>query len=949
MRPAARRDVVAFGTIATIWLVAVPVVAETSPPTLDDCDARVRDAPDVADSYYCYTISVRSHGQADDAVRRLEAILAIRPDRHRARLNLAIIEESRGSPRTESLYREAVDGMEAEGDHSGAVYGGTALAYRLGKGGEAGQARAELVRALKAAEATGDPMLVAWVWHAQALQALNESDYGRALRLYRKAEAVAIPDGRFDLQCRILSGLGSVLWYFRDLRGAMEVYRREAELRRQRGDLYGEASPRYNIALLATEFAEQSELEEKEIRAIQLDALNAAILAGDLNVEARTRLLLVERKKGADVIAEAERALELARMEGDLSVQLLAKRRIADATADLGPDRVAEALRLTEAAIAEARELGSLFDEARGLISWAYILAVHRSPREAIPAYLEALDVVERIRQLQPEETIRAHVFSRWNYTYYRLSGHLLSGLQRSADPDGDTDLAFRTMERLRARTLLDTLEASGAFVVPRDEQLREERSGILRRISETQKSLIRPDLPGTAREELLAELASLEIEEADVRDRIARTDRGFAALHAPDIPSLERIQGALGEGEALFSFQLWGRNDIPARDLDIGASWLIVATREAVEVFAIPDRLLIRDQVEIYEGLLANRDGSEAHAAEILYEGLLQEAVESLPDRIRNLVIIPDGALHRLPFSTLRARPGSDPVARRYDISIVPSAAVWLSWRLGGAEELIPSRALVLADPDLSGVSEADPLRTADPWVEGLRLGRLPHAVEEAHAMVRGVGGGSRLWTRIEASEHGLKQTDLDRFGILHFAAHAVVDDDRPERSAILLAPGGGTEDGLLQVREIVELDLDGQVVILTGCRSASGAVLEGEGVMGLARAFFRAGASTVIGGLWPLRDDDTALLMEEFSRRLGKGESVGSALAEATRARIAAGAPAAAWGGLVVLGDADVVPVPGGRPGGLQWVGWGAALLVTLLLLWVVRRRYSHRAGGS
>jgi len=939
MSPAARRAGTVCGMIAVISLVPVQGGAATSPPTLDDCDARVRHAPDVADSYYCYTISVRSHGRADDAVRRLEAILAIEPDRHRARLNLAIIEEMRGSPRSSVLYRKAVDGMEAEGDHSGVVYGASALAYRLGKGGKAGEARAELARALKAAEETGDPMVVAWVWNAQALQAMNESDYGRALRLYRKAEAAAIPDGRFDLQSRILSGLGSVLWYFRDLEGAMEVYRREAELRHREGDLFGEASPRYNMALLVTDFAAQLEMDDEEIRALMRDALEAAIRGANLRVEARTRMLLGQDEKGAAAIAEYRRALALARREGDLGMQRMAKRLIAGATAEIGPDHVDDGFRLMEAAVEEARSTASPFDEARGLIELAYLVALHRSPREALPHYLEALDVVEHIRRLQPEETIRARVLSHWDYPYYRLAGHLVRGLQQSADPDGDMDIAFRTLERLRARTLLDTLAAAGVSVGPGDEQLRDERAGILRRISETQKSLIRPDLSDSAREVFLAELESLEVEEADLRDRIARTDPVFAALYTPDIPSLDQIRNVLSEEEALLSFQLWGRNDIPAaRDLDIGASWLVVATREAAEVFAIPDRLLIRDQVEIYEGLLANRDGSEARAAEVLYEGLLREALDSLPHRIRRLVIVPDGALHRLPFGTLRAGRDTDPVARRYEISIVPSATVWRNRKLGGAGESIPSRALVLADPDLSGASEADPLRVADPWIEGLCIGRLPHAMEEARAMVRSVGGGSRLLTRVEASEHVLKQLNLDRFGILHFAAHAVVDDDRPERSAILLAPGSEAEDGLLQVREIVELDLHGQVVLLTGCRSASGAVIDGEGVMGLARAFFRAGAATVIGGLWPLRDDDTALLMEEFSRQLGKGESVGSALAEATRARLAAGAPTAAWGGLVVLGDADVVPVPGGRRHGLRAVAWVVVLLVALLLWWLL-----------
>jgi CHAT domain-containing protein len=353
---------------------------------------------------------------------------------------------------------------------------------------------------------------------------------------------------------------------------------------------------------------------------------------------------------------------------------------------------------------------------------------------------------------------------------------------------------------------------------------------------------------------------------------------------------------------------------------------------------------MLIRDQVKIFDGLLANRDDSDAPASVRLYEELLHEAVEDLPDGIRRLVIIPDGALHRLPFGALRNAPEGSLLASRFDISIVPSATVWRGIRKRGEVDLQQLRVLALADPDLSECTGIDNLRNADPWIEGLRIGRLPHAVEEARAMVRAVRGGSRLLTDVEASEHNVKNLELDSYGILHFASPAVVDDEKPERSAILLAAGGGADDGLLQIREIVELDLAGKVVILTGCRTSSGAVMEGEGVIGLARAFFQAGATTVIGGLWPLRDDDTALLMEEFSRQIGKGKSVGTAMSEAKRSRIAAGSPAASWAGLVVLGEADVVPVPGGRRGWLPAIALGAAVLVVVMLAWVRARMRGH-----
>ncbi len=189
----------------------------------------------------------------------------------------------------------------------------------------------------------------------------------------------------------------------------------------------------------------------------------------------------------------------------------------------------------------------------------------------------------------------------------------------------------------------------------------------------------------------------------------------------------------------------------------------------------------------------------------------------------------------------------------------------------------------------------------------------------------------------------------------MIHLAAHAVVDDDHPERSAVVLAPGDGEEDGLLQASEIAGLDLRGKVVILSACRTASGAVLEGEGVMGLARAFFEAGARAVVGSLWPLRDDDAAALMEQLSRELARGQPVAAALADARRERLAAGAPTAAWAGLVVLGDGDAAPLAarrgeaGAAPRWLWWLVPTAVLAGAGFLAYRVVRRIRNPQGCS
>jgi CHAT domain-containing protein len=222
-------------------------------------------------------------------------------------------------------------------------------------------------------------------------------------------------------------------------------------------------------------------------------------------------------------------------------------------------------------------------------------------------------------------------------------------------------------------------------------------------------------------------------------------------------------------------------------------------------------------------------------------------------------------------------------------------------------------------------------------------RLGRLPHAVSEARAVRGALGGDSVVLTGEQATESALKGVEIGRFRVVHLAAHALVDERNPDRSAVLLGAGAPTEDGLLQYREIVDLDLAGPVVVLSACRSGSGPVVGGDGVLGLAQAFFLGGSRTVVASLWPLRDDEAATLVERFAAGLGQGRTVAAALAEAQRAMIDRGAPAAAWAGMVVLGDGDRVLFDGT---GFGW-GWSAgiaivaAALAGIALLALVRAR--------
>src|SRR6185503_20583650 len=149
-----------------------------------------------------------------------------------------------------------------------------------------------------------------------------------------------------------------------------------------------------------------------------------------------------------------------------------------------------------------------------------------------------------------------------------------------------------------------------------------------------------------------------------------------------------------------------------------------------------------------------------------------------------------------------------AEPLAARYEVSVVPSATLWLRTRRQ-ARGRPATPALALADPDIAGAPSAGAPERQWPLEQGRQLGRLPHARAEGRFVVRQLGGGSTLLAGPEATENFLKRPGLRRYGVLHIAAHSLVDDEKPDRSAILLAPGAPDEDGLLQIRELVRLDL--------------------------------------------------------------------------------------------------------------------------------------------
>jgi CHAT domain-containing protein len=315
---------------------------------------------------------------------------------------------------------------------------------------------------------------------------------------------------------------------------------------------------------------------------------------------------------------------------------------------------------------------------------------------------------------------------------------------------------------------------------------------------------------------------------------------------------------------------------------LDDKTLLLVVTPSSAAPGFAVKafdvavQKLALSAAVEALQRSVAGRRLDFTAQSRELYR-LLLGPVEELVAGIRRLVIVADGVLWNVPFHALADAAGRF-VIDRHAVSYAPSLR--LLAEMGRTGRSANSGNLLAVGNALSGATE-EPAALRG---RSLKLAPLPDAEREVRSVARYYPQKRVLLGR-DAAEREVKAT-AGRYGVLHFAGHAVLDDRSPLYSFLLLSAQGEGEDGLLESWEIAELDLPAELVVLSACETASGALGEGEGLLGLSWAFMAAGARGVVASQWPVDSAATSRLMVDFHRGLVAGLASDEALRKASLA---------------------------------------------------------------
>lgn len=922
--------------VARFLLLPAAAGADAGTPSLEACRAAVARSPAALASYECYWRLARREPTAP-ASAALLGILAREPDRLPALLYLARIEGDRGENDAERHYRAAIVGFAAAGEASGETRARLGLALFLGRRGRFDEADAEIAAAEAAARTTGDRALELAVACERGWQDFRRGSFAAAAERFDAAWAEVASSPDLALRAYCLSGMGGAAMETGRFEAAAELTRRQAEICRELGDRYDEARARGNLVLAAFRLAQSGSMTTDQVRAHAEAALAAARAGGNRGSEARAELYLGDLTVGEEARAHYRAGLEISRETREVAGLVLGHRGLALHAVESGTGAPEAAFAQIETALELAR--GSRFYTAVARLARARMRWLVGPRPSAVRDSLDALAAIEEIRDLQNDDLARARVFGIWAFAYHRLAGELLA----APDPsEADLDLAFEVSERLRARALLDELDAAraSASLVPRGE-LAERRESLLAELAQAEKSLLQVDLPPAERSARSARLDALKRAELRAREALYANHPSWSELRRPRVAALAEVRRALEPDQLLVAFQVTNRFNVDNRTTERG-SWAWAISRDRVAVAPVPDAAELRGAVSLFLGLIERRDGAERDAAAELYRSLLAGVLAEVPPGVTRVIVVPDGPLHRLPFGALRETPEAPALIERFELVTVPSASVWLRVRDAA---YVARTFLALSDPRPaaeagSEAGAADRRAVRDPLTRP-----LPGARNEAAVLARVLGGRGERWSGAEASEARLKSTVLTRFGILHFGVHAVVDDEAAERSAIVLAADPDGEDDHLRLSEIVGLELGAPIVVLAACRTASGTVIEGEGVVSLARGFFLAGARAVVASLTPVRDDEAARLLSSLYSELARGRSVAASLAAAERRLLRAGRPASAWSAFVVLGDGDARLARQPGAGGGSWLAWilAAALAASAGgLVWLARRRF-------
>jgi len=526
---------------------------------------------------------------------------------------------------------------------------------------------------------------------------------------------------------------------------------------------------------------------------------------------------------------------------------------------------------LDEALEANKKIPEELYFMPKNLSIKAEIQAKLGHKKEAETLYLKSADLIDVMLANSPTPNVERILISDLGYIY---------GDQFKLISDQrDYGKAFEVIEKARGRIETQSLEHHSA-PRPHDPNPAEMK------LNAMQLQLIDTD-ESKKRRIIMDEIYRTEIQQLD---------NGAIGTRAYAEPvTNQHLQRELRPDELLIEYVLQSPQ-----------SYALAVTCTSIERCSLPDKNIIESQAADYRKVIRDKKQQPD-----LAQRLFSELLGNIPEYKEKtaVIVISDGKLHLLPFSSLMDEKGNYTILT-HTISTAPSGTVLSLLRDRSVTDTqrkpylgVAAWTETIGNPGIFREILGGPSRS--------QLEPLPESRSEVESIGAMLPKPSIILLGSAATKARFEQLPLNEYEVVHLALHGYVDPEFPDRSALVFAPltGGTSSDaGFLQVRGILRLHLHASLVTLSACDTGVGPVGE-EGVDNVVEAFIQAGARSVVSTLGELKDRSTTHLMKDFYDHLTRGENKAEALRDAQVDLLHENASPYYWASFEVVGD------PGGN----------------------------------
>lgn len=689
----------------------------------------------------------------------------------------------------------------------GGVYAGLGRAYP--EIGDAARALVYFGKALEIAKAQLDPNVVAGLRNDIGVLYLEQEDYAQANAQFAESLKIYVAKENQREAARVLLNLGVV---------------------EQRRANYDEALRYFRQSLQAAKATGIADVQIADHEGIGV--------------------VLTAKKDFHGAIDTLNKGLMIARTLSDKMRQTEITWRLAQVYHAMGDHARSTTLAESAVTLARSSHLPKLTYLATTTLGEVY--AAQQKYDLAIETLTQAVEQLEALREQVAGTELETQLFLENKVTAYHTLVDLFIKQGKPLD-------ALMHAERAKGRVLLDVLKGDraglGKVLTPRE---KEEAQRLNRKIFEinsrikTQAAAVPASLNSlyaqldTARLEYQSFQDALYVAHPDLRIRSGHT----AVLSKEALNQLGRntdcayLEFIVGQDQVLMF--------VLARSKDGGPDLKVYP------IAARPDDLLRK--VDQFHERLAHRHPDYTSAARELYSLLIEPAAPQLRN-FSTICIVPDGFLWNLPFQALITGSGHY-LIEDHEVYYAPSLSVLREMTKGKVEkERGPESIIAFANP----VIAKDERRNED-------LCPLPEAEKEAASVAKTFSlTGSKVLIGRSASEKAFKAL-APGYSVIHLSTHGVLDNRQPLYSHLLLTrtDGDPENDGLLEAREIMQMQLNSDLAVLSACETANGKISPGEGVIGMSWAFFVASCRSMLVSQWDVNSASTSQLMVTFYHSL-------------------------------------------------------------------------------